>query len=57
MGTMSPRSIITTLLTAAAFLKSPIQNIATQSLTDAYGAAKKYLAAIFGETSEAAKAL
>ena len=54
---MSTKSIITTLLTAAALLKQPIQYLATQSLADAYGAVKAYLLKKFGETSEAAKAL
>lgn len=54
---MSTQSILTTLLTAAALLKKPIQDFATQSLTDVYGAAKAYLLKKFGETSEAGKAL
>ena len=57
MDIMSTQSILTTLLTAAALLKKPLQNIATQSLTDAYGAVKTYLIKKFGEASEAAKAL
>src|ERR1035437_1665778 len=57
MGIMSTKSILTTLLTAAALLKKPLQNVIAQSLTDTYGAVKTYLLKKFGETSEAAKAL
>jgi hypothetical protein len=56
MGVMQTESIITTLFAAAAFLKKPIQDVAGQSVKDAFDAAKYYLRRKLGETSDAAKA-
>jgi hypothetical protein len=57
MGVMQTESIFATLLAAAAFLKHPVQDVAAESIKDAYTAAKKYLRQKFGEDSEAADAL
>lgn len=54
---MPTDTIITTLLSAAAFLKEPIQAIASQSLRDVYDATKYYLRKKFGPDSSAAVAL
>ena len=54
---MQTEAIITTLLAAAAFLKRPFQDVASQPLKDAYEAAKNYLRKKFGEGTEAADAL
>lgn len=54
---MQTEAIITTLLDAARFLKQPIGDIASQSLKDAYEAAKSYLRNRFGHDSDGAKAL
>lgn len=54
---MHTESIITTLLAAAAFLKHPIQEVAGQSIHDAYEAAKSYLWKKLGPDSKAANAL
>src|SRR5688572_24071917 len=54
---MQTDTIITTLLSAAAFLKEPIQAIASQSLRDVYDATKYYLRKKFGPGSSAAVAL
>src|SRR5258708_6605954 len=54
---MNTEAIIATLLAAAAFLKRPIQDVASQSIKDAYGAVKDYLRRKLGEHSEAADAL
>ncbi len=56
-GYMQTDAIISTLLSAARFLKKPVQEIASQSLRDAYTAAKNHLGKKFGENSEAARAL
>src|ERR1039458_4605967 len=50
-------AIITTLLSAAALLKRPAQDVTAQSLKDAYGATKAYLLKKFGVGSDAGKAL
>jgi len=50
-------TIITTLLSAAAFLKKPIQEVASQSIKDVYEAVRTYLRKKFGEGSDAAKVL
>src|ERR1035438_2973199 len=57
MGIMQTEAIFATLLAAAAFLKKPVQDLATDSLRDAYDATKTHLRKRFGETSEAAKML
>ncbi len=54
---MQTDTIITTLLSAAAFLKEPIHAIASQSLRDVYEATKYYLRRKFGAASPAATAL
>lgn len=54
---MQTDTIITTLLSAAAFLKEPIQAIASQSLRDVYESTKYYLRRKFGPESKAAVAL
>ena len=54
---MQTEAIIATLLAAAAFLKKPLADAASQSLQDAYETAKTYLRERFGKDSEAAKAL
>lgn len=54
---MQTDTIITTILSAAAFLKEPIQAIASQSLRDVYEATKYYLRKKFGAGSAAAVAL
>src|SRR5256885_16595825 len=54
---MQTEAIITTLLAAAAFLKEPIQGVASQSLKDVYETAKSYLRKKFGAGTDAAKAL
>lgn len=57
MGKMQTDAIITTLLTAAAFLKKPVQDVAAQSIKDVYDAAKYYLRKKFGDGSDGAKML
>jgi hypothetical protein len=57
MGIMGTDSIFATLLMAAAFLKKPMQEVASHSLKDAYDAAKAYLLRKLGESSEAGRAL
>lgn len=54
---MHTEAIITTLLSAAAFLKEPIRAIASQSLRDVYEATRYYLRKKFGVPSRAATAL
>lgn len=54
---MNTEAIIATLLAAAAFLKRPVQDVATQSIKDIYDAAKYYLRKKFGEGSDGAKVL
>ena len=57
MGIMETDSIFATLLAAAAFLKKPMQEVASHSLKNAYDAAKAYLLRKLGENSEAGRAL
>lgn len=57
MGKMQTEAIITTLLAAAAFLKKALNDVAGQSLKDAYDSAKSYLRKKFGEGSEGSNAL
>ncbi|HTB79567.1 MAG TPA: hypothetical protein VK717_01640 [Opitutaceae bacterium] len=57
MGDMQTEAIINTLLSAARFLKKPIQDVATQSLKDAYQTTRGYLQKKFGAGSEATAAL
>ena len=57
MGIMQTEPIISTLLAAAAFLKHAVQDVASQSIQDAYGAAKSYLKKQFGANPDAARAL
>ena len=54
---MPIESILTTLLAAAALLKKPVQDAASQSLKAAYEAAKSYLLKKLGANSAAADAL
>ena len=54
---MNTESIITTVLSAAAFLQEPIRALASQSLRDVYEAAKYYLRRKFGPHPEAVQAL
>jgi len=54
---MQTETIITTLLSAAAFLKEPIQTVATQTLKDLYDAAVYYLRRKFGAETESALVL
>lgn len=49
--------MLSTLLHAASYLKKPVQDVATESIKDAYAALKSHLRKKFGEQSEAAKAL
>lgn len=57
MGIMQREEFIHTLLSAAAFLKNPLEALASQSLKDAYAAAKSYLAKKLGIGSAANRAL
>jgi len=57
MGIMQREEFIHTLLSAAAFLKEPMESLASQSLKDAYGAAKSYFAKKLGIGSAANRAL
>lgn len=57
MGIMQTETIIATLLAAAAFLKRPVQDLVTQSIKDAYDAAKAYLRAKLLPNLEAVDAL
>src|ERR1035437_8197485 len=54
---MQTETILATLLTAAAFLKRPVQDMVTDSIRVAYDATKAHLRKRFGESSEAANAL
>jgi hypothetical protein len=54
---MNTEAIIATLLSAAGYLKHAVADVATQSIKDAFIAAKSYLHRKFGENSEASKAL
>jgi hypothetical protein len=54
---MQTETIITTLLSAAAFLKTPVQEAATQSIKDLFATATYYLKKKFGDGSAATKAL
>src|SRR5471032_3100013 len=54
---MQTETILATLLTAAAFLKKPVQDMVTDSIRAAYDATKAHLRKRFGESSEAANAL
>lgn len=54
---MQTETILATLLTAAAFLKKPVQDMVTDSIRTAYDATKAHLRKKFGEGSEAANAL
>lgn len=54
---MQTETIITTLLSAAALLKAPIQTVATQTLKDLYDATVYYLRRKFGPDSESALVL
>jgi hypothetical protein len=57
MGIMQREEFIHTLLSAAAFLKDSLEALASQSLKDAYAAAKSYLAKKLGIGSSANRAL
>src|SRR2546425_194926 len=57
IGVMNLDTIVTSLLSAAAILKDPIQGAVSESLKDAYGAAKAYLSRKCGEKSPASEAL
>src|SRR5664280_246509 len=57
MGIMQTESIFSTLLAAAAFLKHAVQDAASQSVRDAYEAAKTYLRKKFSTNPDATRAL
>ena len=57
MGIMQTESIFSTLLAAATFLKHAVQDVASQSVRDAYEAAKAYLRKKFSSNPGAAHAL
>jgi hypothetical protein len=57
MGIMPTESIISTLLAGAAFLKHAVHDVARQSISDGYDAAKSYLKKKFAANSDAARAL
>jgi hypothetical protein len=57
MGIMQTESIFSTLLAAAAFLKHAVQDVASQSVRDAYEAAKAYLRKKFSSNPGATHAL
>src|SRR5947209_6231880 len=57
MGTMQPESAFSSLLAAAAFLKRPVQDLVSRSISEAYEQLKSYLSRKFGEGSGAMKAL
>ena len=50
-------AIITTILSAAAFLKKPVQDAASDSIKDLLDAARYYLKKRFGEGSDGADVL
>ena len=54
---MQTESILSTLLAAAAFLKHAVQDVASQSVRDAYEAAKAYLRKKFSSNPGATHAL
>lgn len=54
---MSTETILSTLLTGAAFLKAAVQDTATQSVRDAYDVLKAYLRNKFSNKPDAARAL
>lgn len=54
---MKTEEFCTLLLSAAAFLQKPLQDVSAQSLKDLYAAAKAYLRRKFGDGSDAAKVL
>lgn len=54
---MDTNTIVTALLSAAAFLKEPIRAVASQSLRDVYDAARFYLKKRFGADSRNARLL
>ena len=54
---MQLETIISTLLSASALLKKPVQDAASQSIKDLFDAARYYLRRKFGEGSEATKIL
>jgi hypothetical protein len=57
MGIMQTESIFSTLLAAAAFLKDAVQDAASQSVREAYEAAKTYLWKKFSANPDATRAL
>lgn len=54
---MQTESIFSTLLSAAAFLKHAVQDVASQSVRDSYEAAKTYLRKKFSTNPDATRAL
>ena len=56
MGIMQTESIFSTLLAAAAFLKHAVQDVASQSVRDAYEATKTYLWKKFSPNPDATRA-
>ncbi len=54
---MQTEAIIAPLLTAAAFLKKPVQDVAAQSIKDVYETVKYYMRKKLGEGSDGAKVL
>jgi hypothetical protein len=57
MGIMQTESIFSTLLAAAGFLKHAVQDAASQSVRDAYKAARTYLRKRFSTNQDATRAL
>lgn len=57
MDVMNTESIISTVLSAAAFLQAPMRELASQSLRDVYEATKYYLRRKLGPHPEAVQAL
>lgn len=57
MVIMQLETIISTLLSAAAFLKKPVQDAASQSIKDLFEAARYYLRKKFGVNADATKVL
>jgi hypothetical protein len=57
MGIMQTEFILSTLLAGAAFLKHAVEGVASQSVRDAYEAAKGYLRNKFGTNPDAVRAL
>ncbi len=57
MGKMNTEAIIATLLSAAAFLKKPVQDATAQTVKEIFDTARYYMRKKFGEGSDGAKVL